>query len=68
MRSRWASRVPAVPEAATCASAGIDEVEVQVHASRTAMGRAAAVAIAVALRRGLRERASVRMIFAAAPS
>jgi glucosamine-6-phosphate deaminase len=43
-------------------------VGVQVHASRTAMGRAAAVAIAVALRRCLREKASVRMIFAAAPS
>jgi glucosamine-6-phosphate deaminase len=53
-----------VPEGAAPTS----DMEVQVHTGRAEMGRAAATAIAAALRHCLREGASARMIFAAAPS
>jgi glucosamine-6-phosphate deaminase len=57
-----------VPEATPGASAGIDQMEVQVHAGRAGMGRAAAAAIAAALRGCLHDNGSARLIFAAAPS
>ncbi len=46
----------------------VDRLEVQVHRDREAMGRAAAAAVAVLIRRLLTEQETVGMIFAAAPS
>ncbi|MGO4123005.1 6-phosphogluconolactonase [Inquilinus sp. YAF38] len=50
------------------ASAPIGGIDVQVHPSRAAMGRAAASVVAAKLRRRLGDGGSARMIFAAAPS
>ncbi|MFE0752883.1 6-phosphogluconolactonase [Inquilinus sp. NPDC058860] len=50
------------------ASATVGGIDVQVHPSRAAMGRAAAAAVAGDLRRRLQDGGAARMIFAAAPS
>jgi glucosamine-6-phosphate deaminase len=50
------------------ASAPAGGIDVQVHPSRAAMGRAAASVVAAKLRRLLQDGGSARMIFAAAPS
>ena len=50
------------------APASTGAIDVRIHPSRAEMGRAAAAAVAAELRRRLQDGATVRMIFAAAPS